>query len=239
MVRGAPACAYKTDPEVFVPLNPVAGLTTQGNDPAPSLEVLKTSAPQTYNMFVEEQSRFDKEFEVVFSKLGKDMMLKDAFADLQAAENVRDRSPEAYQDARMRYYTLLKGDTWMSEERERIAKAEVNPVVSQYDSAYRDIKKRIDQQKKTIDVVNGVKDKVLSVKDEFQYSVDTFGKQINELKNQINIEKRMRDKEKKSTWSWVDSLLNILLVVVLVYAVFTIYRKLKSNTTQNVYMYPR
>ena len=239
LANGVPACVYKTDSTAFVPLTPIAGLATKGNDPAPSLEVLKTSSPQTYNTFVAEQARFDKEFAVVFAKISKNKKLSDAFVELQAAENVRDKSPEAYQDARTRYYTLLKGDTWMTEERQRIATAEVDPNIIKYEQSYKDIKKRTNQQKKTMDVVNGVKDKVVSIRDEFKYSVDTFGKQISELKNQINIEKRTRDKEKENTWSWVDGLLNVLLVVVLLYAVLVIYRKIRSTRPQNAYTYPR
>jgi hypothetical protein len=58
--------------------------------------------------------------------------LTDAFRDLQKAENVRDKSPEAYQVARTAYYTLLKGDTWLNEEKQRIAGAEVAPEVQKY-----------------------------------------------------------------------------------------------------------
>jgi hypothetical protein len=170
-----------------------------------------------------------KRFEVAQSKISTKQQLTDAFAALQSAENVRDKSPEAYQDARIRYYTLLKGEDWMKEEEARIVNSEVAPKVASYVSSYQDMTRRQEQQQRTMDVVKAVKDKVISMKDDFKMTTNVFGKQIAELKSQIEIEKRRSLDEKQEVQSWFDFVVNILVVVFAIAAILAIVRKLVST----------
>ena len=169
----------------------------------------------------------NNEFDVLYANIDKKQKLKDAFLALQAAENARDTAPEAYQAARTLYYTLLKGDDWKNEEKDRIAKAEVQPLVDQYARSRESALLQYNNQRKTVEVVTGIRDKVLSLKDEFKYSVNTFTDQLDKVKNAINMERRGRETETKvDPWSWFDLLLNLAIVVGLLYAVYILYSKI-------------
>jgi hypothetical protein len=218
---GGYTCIYRPDPEFKYSLTPVSATIFRGW----SLDELKAVNPQAATDFTVELDRVDKEFAVVYGNIDKQQKLNDAFKDLQKAENVRDQSPSAYQSARTAYYTLLKGAEWINEERQRVSNAEVAPEVQKYRDSVAAVNLRTQEQQKTIDVVNGIKDKVLSLKDDFKYSVNTFTDQIEKVKVQLNIENRSREKEIDDTWSWVDFGLNVLLVVVLLYAVYTFVRR--------------
>jgi len=56
--------------------------------------------------------------------------------------------------------------------------------------------------------------------------VSTFGKQINDIRNQINIDKKQAHKE---TVNYFDSILNILLMVALVFAVYSLGKAVYSR----------
>jgi hypothetical protein len=142
---------------------------------------------------------------------------------------VRVKSPEAYQAARLRYYTLVKGEDWVDEEKQRVAVAEVAPAVSKYEEAYSDLTNRISQQQKTIDLATSVKDNILSVRDEMRYSANTFAKQIDELRNQINLERKKYEEEKlTSSWTWFDIFLNVLLIFVSIYVIYVLFKKITT-----------
>lgn len=168
-------------------------------------------------------------------KVSKQTQLADAFTALQSAENIRDKSPQAYQDARMRYYTLLNGENWVEEEKQRIVQSEVAPKIAAYTSSYQDMETRRNQQQRTMDVVKAVKDKVVSMKDDFKMTTNVFSKQIGELKNQIEIEKRRSLDEKKETTSWIHLVVNVLLVVFAIAAILVIIRKLATNKSTSAY----
>ena len=222
--RGGPEgfkCVYWPDEEYSVTLVTVGSTAFDGT----TLEDLQRKNPDEAAGFTSEKARFEQEMTKVYANMDKQKKINDAFKDLQAAENVRDKSPEAYQTARSAYYTLLKGTDWIKEERERVATAEVAPTVKKYQDAVSAINVRKTEQQKTIDIVNGIKDKVLSLKDDFKYSVNTFSDQLEKVKIQINMENRSREKESDNTWAWVDMGLNVLLVAVLVYAVYSIGRQ--------------
>lgn len=223
LVDGMPACRYKTDKSVFVKLTTVEGIPPGKDNEPITMEEIAAKNPQLFNKYKQAKENFDKDFPVALSKVDKQRRIDDAFKDLQAAENVRDQSPQAYQDARLRYYTLVNGDAWVDQEKTRITNAEVMPKIAQYMSSYEDMNTRIAQQQQTLDVVNNVSDKVLSMKDEFAYATNTFAKQIDELKNQINIERKGRQKDNQS---WMDFLLNILIVVAGIVAIVVLARKM-------------
>jgi len=214
-------CVYWPDEQFKVSVVPIAPTVFEGW----TLEDLQKSVPQVAGDFTSEKDRFEKELAVVYGNIDKQKKINDAFTDLQKAENVRDESPSAYQAARTAYYTLIKGEGWVNEERKRIANAEVAPEVKKYRDDLTSINARRAEQQKTIDVVRGIRDRVLSLKDDFRYSVNTFSDQLEKVKIQINMENRTREKERDNTWAWVDMILNVLLVVVLLYAIYTFARK--------------
>ena len=218
---GSFSCVYRPDEQFKYSLTPVAATIFKGW----SLEELKASNPQAATDFIAELDRVQKEEAVVYGNIDKEQKINDAFKDLQKAENVRDQSPSAYQSARTAYYTLVKGATWINEERQRVSNAEVAPEVQKYRDSVNAVNLRTQEQQKTIDVVNGIKDKVLSLKDDFKYSVNTFDDQLEKVKTQLNMENRSREKEVETTWTWVNLILNVLLVAVLLYAVYTFVRR--------------
>lgn len=212
IVEGVPRCVYKTNATVSYQLNPL-------------------TAPVSASAAATELTRANGEAAIQLERVGNETILRDAFVQLQEAENARNEAPEAYQLARTRYYTLARGDTWLAEERTRVSNSEVIPMVQQYSAQYVDLAGRLQQHQQTYDVVQSVKDNVLSLKDEVEYSVGTLGKQIADLKDQINIKRRERTEPPIDVLSWIDIVLNALLVVVLIVSIFLVYRKVSSAYT--------
>lgn len=229
-VNGLPSCAYKDDNAYAVNLTSVPGIEVTAGQAIPTVEELQSVSPAAYQKYREAQETFNMEFPVVYSQIEKQLEVNNAFKELQTAENVRDQSPDAYQSARIRYYTLVKGADWIDEEKERLAVAEVTPAVSKYEQLRTDLTSRIDQQQKTIDLATSVKDKILSVRDEMRYSANTFSKQIDDLRNQINMERKKQDTERvTSTWGWFDIFLNVILILVSISVIYVIFKKMTTS----------
>jgi hypothetical protein len=224
--NGVPACVYVAQPSVYFSLPTFPALDEKelgllfGNKLPLVQQQIESTGQET-----------KKRFEVAKGKISTKEQIADAFKDLQLAENVRDKSPDAYQDARIRYYTLVKGEDWINEEKTRVIKSEVAPKVASYMSSYQDMANRQTQQQRTMDVVKAVKNKVISMKDDFKMTTNVFGKQIAELKSQIEIERRRGAEQKQEVQSWIHYLVNTLLVVFAIAAIITIVRKLVAKNS--------
>ena len=236
-VNGEPFCVYQNRPEIKLLLKQATGLSLQLSDTVPTYEELRTMNAPQFPSFQAAKEDFEKNMPLVLAQIDKESQLADAFRQLQQAENVRDQSPQAYQDARNRYYTLANGETWVEEEKQRIGNVEANPKVNHFAFIQNDLKTRLNQQRQTIDVVTGVKDKVLSMRDEFAYTTNAFSKQISDLRNQIQIEKKKSLIEKVEVFSYVDLFLNILITILFLGFFVIVIRKVmpKSPTPQQAY----
>jgi hypothetical protein len=225
-VNGGFQCVYKSDPSYSATMNTVSAVMFEGR----SLEQLQVSNPTAYSEFLKEKDRFTNELVILDGNIDKDVKLRDAFKKLQAAENVRDKVPDAYQQARSNYYTLKDGEKWKETEKERLLKAEVDPIVQKLAESKNDALRQYETQRKTVDVVNGLKDKVLSLKDEVKYAANTFKDQIDKVEDAIRRERKLRSKKSEPTiWDWLDSILNILIVASLLYVLYSIYQKYTSS----------
>jgi hypothetical protein len=190
-----------------------------------TLESIKDKNPNLYNAYKTEEQRVAAEVAKLDTSITKEQKTADAFKELQIAENIRDVDPQGYQNARMNYYTLLKGESWRDEERERIAKAEIEPIVNRYSTQIKESLDEISNQTSTIDAAKGVKDKVLSIKDELQYATTTFQKQLDDLKGAIVMEHKKKEQQKESVSSWFGFILNVLIVLVLITIIVMLLRK--------------
>lgn len=221
-VNGGFQCVYRADTRYSTVLNTVSAVVFPGT----TLEELKQEDVKTYSEFVKERDRFVNEIAILDEKIGKDVKLKDAFNRLQDAENARDAAPDAYQQARASYYTLKEGDKWKERERERLLKAEVEPLAQSFVETKSKVLHQFENQRKTVEVVNGLKDKVLSLKDDVKYAATTFKQQLGKVQDAINRERRGRVTETKvSIWDWLDTILNLFIVGALLYVIYLLYRK--------------
>ena len=236
---GTAKCVYKSEPAYSLTMNVLGAPFFKGT----TLDELKTEDVKIHADFVKERDRVNNEFNVLYANIEKKKKLNDAFIALQAAENARDTAPDAYRIARTLYYTLLKGEDWKNEEKERISKAEVDPIIVEYKKNRDSALTKYNDQRKTVEVVTGLKDKVLSLKDEFKYSVDTFTHQLDKVQTAINMERRGRDTETKvDPWSWFDLFLNGAIVLGLLYAVSVLYSKIFQRPATTLLIqqpYPR
>jgi hypothetical protein len=66
--------------------------------------------------------------------------LSDLKYALDLAEKTKSTDPEGYQQARIKYYTLLEGQGWLAKEKESIARSELDPLISEYTAKYEELK---------------------------------------------------------------------------------------------------
>jgi hypothetical protein len=222
LINGKPACAYFTDHQYFVPITPIPTISTPAGQPVPTAAEIPT--------FKAELDTFNKNFPPVLAQVDRRRQLDDAYKAMQIAENSADESPEAYQDARVRYYTLLKGETWKEQEAKRVGNSEAQPVIQSYVQRLTAAEDQNQKQVQTLDVIKGVQDKVLSVKDDLKYSVDTFQKQIRDLQSEILIERHKSTESTNTMWTFFDLGLNILLFFLLATLIVIAYRKLFASS---------
>lgn len=233
-VGGIRSCAATADPSQTFRLTQVPVVPFRPGTQTPqTLDDIRTSNPTLVARYAAETTRVKGEVAIVNEKVGRTEQLRVAFRRLQDAENARDRAPDAYRKARMDYYTLLRGDTWLNEEKQRIARAEVDPIVQKYTNEYVALQTQLNQQTRAYDTMQGIKDKVFRVKDDLTYSADLLTKQVDKVRSQISLERRKREAgEFEPAWfAWTDMALNILLVLVLGIAVWLIVKKLRSPST--------
>jgi glycerol-3-phosphate cytidylyltransferase-like family protein len=234
LVDGNPMCVYTRDSNVRFPVYPLPAPQVSEETTSYSIEDLRELDPALYGQYVSETERFEKDFSLALGKIDKSKQIEDAFRDMQEAENVRDTSPQAYQDARIRYYTLTKGDAWMNQERERIAATEVAPIVDQYKVTFATISKQAQDQQKTIEIMETIKNKALSLRDDIKYSADTLSKQFNKVKDQINIERRGGEEQEK-TFNWLNVIVNMVLTLVIIFVAILILQKVRARQQTSTY----
>lgn len=223
-------CVHNQDKKYQVILNPVGA--TAEDISVGGMVAFRRKNPSLYDSYLSERTRVEREIETINRDFPKEKQLENAFKDMQTAENVRDVDPQGYQNARIRYYTLLKGETWRDQEKERLSKAEIEPIVNRYSTQIQETLAEISNQTLTIDAARGVKDKVLSIKDELMYATTTFQKQLDDLKSAIVMEHKKKEQQKETTSSWIGFILNVLIVLILIVIIIVLLRKFvfKSKT---------
>lgn len=228
-------CTHTSDKSISVQLMPVP-VYPYFEQVGPFRKPLRAYEPNlSYKMLPNKQvyqnevDRFASAIAIADEKISRNDKLNTAFRSMQDAENARDTAPDAYQTARVAYYTLLKGDTWVQEEKNRVANAEAQPVINNLLDKYKSLQYTRSRQQAVIDSMNNVKQSVLGVKDDLDFSVSNFQRHLEDIKNQINKDKRDQDIQLAKATSWIEVLLNWLIVLASLIAIFFLGRYLMRS----------
>ena len=220
--KGVLSCVYTGDTKISVPVLPVPAVQKEG--PPFSYKQLPN-----WTIYENEIKRFSDAIAVADANIDRQVKINAAFNKLQESENARDTAPDAYQSARVAYYTLIKGDTWVQEEKNRVADAEAQPVINNLLDKYKGLQYTRSRQQAVIDSMNNVKQSVLGVKDDLDFSVSNFQRHLEDIKNQINKDKRDQDIQLAKATSWIEVLLNWLIVLASLIAIFFLGRYLMRS----------
>jgi flagellar biosynthesis/type III secretory pathway M-ring protein FliF/YscJ len=104
------------------------------------------------------------------------------------------------------------------------ATASAQASVDRYALSFTTLQAQKNQLQKTLDVMTSAKGLYSGVSDDLHYSVDEFTRNISNLQNEINITNRKITPPK--WWPWLDMFLNVMLVLVLLYAIYVLVSKL-------------
>lgn len=235
MVGSEARCVYTRDPTKFLVLQTAPMVLKSGpTDPAPTLAWMQTNRPAEYAIYTRAREDATTKLAALLATITRNQQLADAFQDLQTAENTRDQTPQAYQSARNRYYTLLRGDTWEADERRRLLSAEVMPEITPYVQSLRTVSERQAQQATTQSAVDAVKSRLISLKDDFRITTSTLTKQVSELRNQIELQKRRAHETREETSQWGLNLILVLLSLIVIYVLIRrIMRKAPSSSSSS------
>ena len=215
-----PSCVFDADPKYYVPVTNV-----NINRPGSTFTAAKTE--------------FDGRIAAKNAEIGNQGIVAAAREALLSAENGRAANPSGYQQARVNYYTLTQGDSWLQSERNRVLGAEVNPEVQSYRSKIDQLFARLRLQDQYTDVIRNTSDTVVQAKNDFKYIVNSFNKQLDIMNTEKEQQQREAADREKSNYEWIDGILNwaiiILLVAVIVFIGYRVYKKYKGDQgTQNV-----
>ena len=224
------SCTHNTDKTATVQLIPTASYPIRPEWISWASAIGYTGYPESHRGAYEtEIKRFNDAIAVADANIDKSTKISTAFNKLQAAENARDEAPDAYQTARVAYYTLVKGDTWLNEEKNRVANAEAQPVINNLLDKYKNLQYTRSRQQAVIDSMNNVKESVLGVKDDLDFSVSNFQKHLEDIKNQINKDKRDQDIQLSKATTWTEVLLNWLIALSTLMAIYFLVRYLMRS----------
>lgn len=151
--------------------------------------------------------------------------LKNLKAALDAAAVNKDTDPSTYEKARIAYYTLLKGQGWLVNEKNKIARDEISQKITDYTTEYNNLK----DQQKTQSVYSDMM-KVLKLQEQDDTDDNKFlGKQIKSIKDKADTLNRLNQLGATQDYSsWLTIGIDaVILILGLIFA-YTVFSKMNS-----------
>jgi len=108
---------------------------------------------------------------------------------LDRATASRSEDPEKYNQARLAYYTLLNGQGWLQKEKDRVAKEDIEPVLSKYSVKYNALKDEKNQQQ----TISGLASRMLNKQTEEQDELNFLNKNLKDSDNQKDVLNRITE----------------------------------------------
>jgi hypothetical protein len=148
-------------------------------------------------------------------------------AALDAKSATRDQDPEGYEQARINYYTALKGQGWLAEEKNKIAKRDIEPVVSAYTTEF----KNLTEQKKNQAVFVNLMSTLKADEENDAENLKYMKHQANENADKARVLNRMNQLSTPDDTSDFPILIDIILAVLGLYIVYKLYTKFVSGAS--------
>lgn len=117
--------------------------------------------------------------------------IANAFSAYQAASANKDKDPETYAWAKFQYLSTKNGPEWTAQEKQRLVKTQIDPLLKQYQQQFTSIEGEYAKQRELVDVVEAVQAKQSQMQSALQSQMKEMDDQIDEKKSKIGVWNRM------------------------------------------------
>lgn len=169
--------------------------------------------------------------EVCGSECQRQKKLSGLKAALDAKSATKDTDPSGYEQARIAYFTELNGQGWLATEKERIAKDEIEPVLSSYQAKYQTLKNDTKNQGVFVNLMNMLKSDESSDKQDLKF----LTKKEQGEKDKANVLNRLNQLQSpQPTQSYLPIIVDVVLVLLAVFIAYTAYKKFTTPSIPTV-----
>lgn len=156
------------------------------------------------------------------SNCQKQKMLDGLKLTLDQKEETQKTDPEGYEQARLAYYTALNGQGWLTEEKNRLASDEVEPIVSKYTAEYNTLKEQIKKNK----VFSNLASTLQAEQQGDEEDVRFLKKQFQKEKDTVDVLNRLTSLSNAPVQSnYLPMLADIGITILAMFVIYLIYSK--------------
>ena len=135
---------------------------------------------------------------------------------------MKNATPDAYEQARVNYYTLKEGQGWLQQEKERLAKQEIEPILKSYTTKYDFLKKELGTQTQISELINMLKAQEVGDESESRYLTN----QLNLEKSKVGVARRLTEvgmpPVSSYSFTWLPMLLDLIIGVLIIFVLYQI-----------------
>lgn len=142
---------------------------------------------------------------------------------LDTATDNKDTDPGGYEQARIAYYTLLNGQDWLAGEKDRIAKQEIEPILTEYSTQFKGLKDKKKQQSIFVNLSSALAAQEKEDESEVKFLNSEVAKEINntDILNRLTQLKTVSEPQQ----DWLHYLLYALVGLLAIYALYLVVTK--------------
>lgn len=144
---------------------------------------------------------------------------------LDQKEETQDTDPEGYEQARIAYYTALNGQGWLTEEQNRIAKDEIEPVLSGYTNQFNSLNSQI----KTNQIFSNLASSLQAEQKEDEGDLRFLKKQFQKEKDQADVLNRLttltNSPSQTSSANYLPIIADLGIVFLALFVIYMVYSK--------------
>jgi len=166
----------------------------------------------------------------------KNKRLATLLSTLQEATVHKGTNPEAYEKARMNYYTLKEGQSWLHTEKEKIANNKVTPLLDMYTKQFQTLQTAADKKAAVKQALDDAKAGEVGDEDETRFIHSQIEKEYNKAGVQTRLMELTKSPvpEPSSIPMYFDILMGFLILVI----VYLLFGAGKWQTIQNYFSPP-
>jgi hypothetical protein len=119
-------------------------------------------------------------------KIRHEKEVQKAYEFYTSALRNKDKEPEIYEGARVRYFALTKGDGWLQQEKKKVQAEKLDPEIDKYRQQYTMLKGEADVQKGYTDSIANIRDKQSALKESASGNIDFLGNLLEEKEAKLS-----------------------------------------------------